>query len=292
MGRPALRKAVRTVSRVGRVHMPPRKKRKSSEAAADAEAANRRAGVTVGKVAAAVQRLEAAEVEAPPLGEEPPSSRHCAFCARPGNAYRKSHARWIDWKLCRVLRTPGGGVTMSPWKDLFPVMGAIGDRPAELQPRYAPELVAMQRTKWPGGDCPTPHWACWNCAKINKKHVRSVKEVSAAVKLPEAGNLAQAGSNAAFTATVLGGPLRNGRGEAAAMARVEGALARGQAMARRMLAYGPLEELSEAHKRYREAAALRPLTGQPASQPVLWTAAPAGPCRVPGLSMFGATAMR
>ena len=34
--------------------MPPRKKRKSSEAAADAEAANRRAGVTVGKVAAAV----------------------------------------------------------------------------------------------------------------------------------------------------------------------------------------------------------------------------------------------
>jgi predicted component of type VI protein secretion system len=115
--------------------MPARRKRKSSEAAADAEAANKRAGVTVGNVAAAVQRLEAAEVEAPPLGEELPSRRHCAFCARPGNTYAKSHVRWIDWKLCRVLRTPGGGVSRSPPKKYFPVMGAIGDRPAELQPR-------------------------------------------------------------------------------------------------------------------------------------------------------------
>eukprot|EP01043_Picozoa_sp_COSAG02_P028184 COSAG02_NODE_1697_length_11261_cov_12.260975_2_plen_83_part_00 len=46
--------------------MPARRKRKSSEAAVDAEAANKRAGVTVGNVATAVQRLEAAEVEAPP----------------------------------------------------------------------------------------------------------------------------------------------------------------------------------------------------------------------------------
>jgi hypothetical protein len=38
--------------------MPARRKRKSSEAAADAEAANKRAGVTVGNVAAVVQRLD------------------------------------------------------------------------------------------------------------------------------------------------------------------------------------------------------------------------------------------
>ena len=74
------------------------------------------------------------------------------------------------------------------------------------------------------------------------------------------------------------------------MARVEGALARGQAMARRMLAYGPLEELFEARKRYRAAAALSPLIGRPASQPILWTAAPAGPCRVLGWSMFATMA--
>ena len=120
-----------------------RKKRKSSEAVAEVEAANKRAGVTAGNVAAAVRRLEVAEIEAPPIGEEPATSRHCAFCARPGNTYARGHPKWIKWQLCRVLRTAGGGVARSPPKDLFPVMGAIGDRPAELPRDGALEVAVV-----------------------------------------------------------------------------------------------------------------------------------------------------
>lgn len=220
------------------------------------------------RVGAAVSRIEAAEAATarvervaaarPAVGQESPDRRWCAFCGQAPNRASKGSRYFIEWKLCRVLRDADGREIRWPPTNYFPVLGEIvasqgvPGRPAEQQPRYPRELQTKAHAAWPNGDCPTPHWSCWACAKIAKSHARAVGKVAATVDLPASGALAEPGQNAQFVARVNG--VRVGRGETAVLAgTTDGSLATAQSLAAEMLSTGEHRgspELEDARRRW------------------------------------------